>query len=451
MQANETSFQEQRHKKGISIAVSGDSIQKLSKHQYRVKSQTGSGWYEVTTTPDADVWSCSCPDFCYNLTRKDDKRCKHIISVLTLQTTLERELHIEKLEVPKICPQCNSTEIVKNGLRIVQNNVRRQRYSCKQCNYKFSFHESGFSGMRFSPKIITETLNLFMSGMSYRKISRHIKAVHDVKVSHVSVYEWFVKYTEVIRDYVNSLMPELGEVWSLDEMMINVKDTEKMKRKGFYDWVWTIIDPKTRFVIATEVSKRREIKDARSIVAKGKAVSKPNYVITGSYEQAIRKELDARKTAHIKTKSLSDGFQNRPIERYHNEIRETLKARRGLGNDESTQRYADAYKDYHNFARPHTGLDGKTPAEASGIDLELGHDKIKDLITKGAASKSNFASQLGKRIEKVNISNERDCIKVYCKGWVEKQTWREINDILRINGFAWLSNGKDSCWLKPTS
>ena len=127
-------------------------------------------------------------------------------------------------------------------------------------------------------------------------------------------------------------------------------------------------------------------------------------------------------------------FQNRPIERYHNEIRETLKARRGLGNDESTQRYADAYKDYHNFARPHSGLNVMTPVEAAGIDLGLGHDRIKDLITKGAEAKRNFAVQLGKRIEKVSISNEKDCIKVHCKRWVEKQTRREINDILWING-----------------
>lgn len=51
----------------------------------------------------------------------------------------------------------------------------------------------------------------------------------------------------------------------------------------------------------------------------------------------------------------------------------------------------------------------------------------------------------------MNIVNEKDCIKVYCKGWVEKQTWGEINDILRINDFAWLSNGKDSCWIKMMS
>ena len=36
--------------------------------------------------------------------------------------------------------------------------------------------------------------------------------------------------------------------------------------KGFHDWLWSIIDPKTRFLIATEVSKKREIADARKLL-----------------------------------------------------------------------------------------------------------------------------------------------------------------------------------------
>jgi len=289
-----------------------------------------------------------------------------------------------------------------------------------------------------------------MSGMSLRNIARHIKATHDLEVSHGAIADWSKKYMALIKEYADSLVPELSDVWSLDEAMVNVKDTKKTG-KGFYDWLWTIIDPKTRFVIATQISKRREIADARVIIAKGKETSQPNYVITDSlrtYEQAIRKEFDSRRVAHIKTNVIKDGFQNRPIERYHNEIREKLKAKRGLGNDESAQRFADNYRTYRNFVRPHEGLDNVTPAETSGIDLELGHDKIKDLTTKSVESKGNFATQLGKRIEKVNIVNERDSIKVTCKGWMEKQTWREINDILKLSGFNWLSNGKDSCWLK---
>ncbi len=96
-----------------------------------------------------------------------------------------------------------------------------------------------------------------------------------------------------------------------------------------------------------------------------------------------------------------------------------------------------------NYVRPHTGLENSiTPAEASGINLGLGHDKIKDLITKSVESKGNFAVHLRKRLEKVKIVNEMDCIKVIPKGWMEKPIWRDINDILKLSAFSWLFNGK---------
>ena len=218
--------------------------------------------------------------------------------------------------------------------------------------------------------------------------------------------------------------------------------------------MWSIIDPKTRFLIATEVSKKREISDARKIIASGKKIvsQNPNYVLIdclNSYQEAIRKEFE-NKTAHIKTKSLKDGFVNRPIERYHNEIREKLKARRGLGNDESDQDFVELLKINHNFTKLHQGLDGKTPAEIAGIDLNLGQDKYLDWI-KQAGTKVNFVNNLGKRINKVSIVNEGDSIKISPKGWIDKSIWREINDILKLHKFSWLSNGKDSCWMKMLS
>lgn len=75
---------------------------------------------------------------------------------------------------------------------------------------------------------------------------------------------------------------------------------------------------------------------------------------------------------YIKTKSLSEGFENRPVERYHNELRSTVKARRGLGNDKSAQKFVDIARIHHNFIRPHTGLpNNMTPAEAAGLALKL--------------------------------------------------------------------------------
>jgi hypothetical protein len=210
----------------------------------------------------------------------------------------------------------------------------------------------------------------------------------------------------------------------------------------------------------TEVSKRREETDAKTIFKSGKKKTEfnPSFVITDSlktYEPAFRKEFNVRKTAHVKTKSIQDGFANRPIERYHNEVRAILKTKRGLGNDTSAQEFADAQRIHHNFCRPHTGLpNGITPAQASGIDLDLGVNKIKALIEKSAEAKQesrsdhNIEVQLGKRVEHVNIFRERDCISVKSKTRIGKPVWKEINDILTVNGFAWLENGKESEWIK---
>ncbi len=80
---------------------------------------------------------------------------------------------------------------------------------------------------------------------------------------------WVRKYTQLMKEYVDKLIPEYQEVWSVDEMMLNVKGTEPMG-KDYYSWMWSIILPQTEFVIATEISKRPETKDAKKIFAVNK-------------------------------------------------------------------------------------------------------------------------------------------------------------------------------------
>lgn len=439
----------------INMILDVNNITKLSQNHFVVKSQSLKGIrYTVKKIPNQDIWTCQCDDFMYRLTRKDDKHCKHIQCCIILKDTLQQQNKIEKIESPKICPRCNYTKIRRNGFRIIRGNIRRQRFSCRQCKYQFSQNENSLTMVHANPKIISESLNLVMSGMSYRNTARHIQVSHGIKISHVSVLNWIQKFTYIIKEYVESFYPELGDVWSLDEMDLNVKDTQYIKRKGFHEWLWSIIDPKTRFLIATEVSKKREIADARKIISSGKnrITENPNYIITdslASYGEAIREEFKNR-TAHIKTQSIREGFVNRPIERYHNSIRENLKARRGLGNKKSAQTFSELLKINHNYVRPHMGLKGKTPAEIAGIDLHLGDDKYLDLIKLATAKKKEYdiIPQLGKRIELVEIINEKDSIRVVQKDWIKKHTWREINDILHLNGFVWLSNDDDSCWIK---
>lgn len=50
---------------------------------------------------------------------------------------------------------------------------------------------------------------------------------------------------------------------------------------------------------------------------------------------------------------------------------------------------------YHNFVRPHMSLEGKTPAELAGIQVE-GKNKWLTLIRNAEASRSNSSNANGK-------------------------------------------------------
>jgi transposase len=60
-----------REKRGKAIANQGDQIKKVNDHAFKVKSQSGSGFYEVKATPNG--MTCNCPDFVYR-----GGKCKHI-------------------------------------------------------------------------------------------------------------------------------------------------------------------------------------------------------------------------------------------------------------------------------------------------------------------------------------------------------------------------------------
>ena len=89
-------------------------------------------------------------------------------------------------------------------------------------------------------------------------------------------------------------------------------------------------------------------------------------IIAGALTEATLNKIDVSKkytftnfdkvSLSSSSKSLSEGFANRPIERWHNEIRVLTKTRRGLGNNKSAQVYMDLARINHNYCRPHFGL-----------------------------------------------------------------------------------------------
>jgi putative transposase len=65
------------------------------------------------------------------------------------------------------------------------------------------------------------------------------------------------------------------------------------------------------------------------------------------------------------------------MERLNGEIRDRERVMRSLKNPETP--ILTGYQLFHNYIRPHMGLNGKTPAELCGIQVE-GENKWLTLI-----------------------------------------------------------------------
>jgi len=75
---------------------------------------------------------------------------------------------------------------------------------------------------------------------------------------------------------------------------------------------------------------------------------------------------------------------NNKMERLNGEFRDREKVMRGVKKEDSVM--FDGYQIYHNYIRPHMGLNGKTPAEKCGIDIK-GNNKWITLIQNSVKQK----------------------------------------------------------------
>ncbi len=77
-------------------------------------------------------------------------------------------------------------------------------------------------------------------------------------------------------------------------------------------------------------------------------------------------------------------MNNNKMERFNGEVRDREKVMRGLKKTDTP--ILSGYQIFHNYIREHEGLDGKTPAEACGIEVE-GQNKWITLIQNASVSR----------------------------------------------------------------
>jgi hypothetical protein len=107
-----------------------------------------------------------------------------------------------------------------------------------------------------------------------------------------------------------------------------------------------------------------------------------------AYHEAYLKEFYTMKkegrTEHIRHITIQGDRNNNKMERLNGEIRDREKVMRGLKKPETP--IIPGYQIYHNYLRPHEALDGKTPAEACGIEVQ-GENKWITLIQRSSEEK----------------------------------------------------------------
>ncbi|MBI4009689.1 MAG: DDE-type integrase/transposase/recombinase [Candidatus Aenigmarchaeota archaeon] len=356
--------------RGYAIISKGDTPKQINKETYEVPSQSGNGVYTITKNGS---WKCTCPDF--DARQKD---CKHIHAVklsVELKERVRRDnLKFEEKEKPN-CAYCKSPDIFKRGVRYCKDRAK-QRYECNKCGKSF-IEEKDFQKMKGNAKVTTLMLDLYFKGISYRKISDHLKQFYDLEINASNIIRRIQKYSKIINDYVRTLKPEVSDLWRTDEM--------KIQAGGKWKWLWNVMDNDTKYMITQKVTDKRRIWDSVKVLneAKEKAQREPAFLITDGcvpYIESIKRTLGS--TNHIRLTSIRDKRTNNNVmERLNGTIRERLKVMRGLQDRESAEVMTSAFVNYYNHIKIHSVL-GTTPAIKAGIKMELEGNRWLSLLKK---------------------------------------------------------------------
>jgi putative transposase len=303
-------------------------------------------------------------------------KCKHIYAVevsFELREQVKKEIIIQPI-TSLACSYCNSERIVKKAIR--RNKYGSiQRYLCKDCGRRFSFN-IGFEKMHVTPQMITSAMQLYFTGESFRNVKRFLE-LQGVKVSHVAVYKWIGKYVVLMEKYLQKITPNVSSAWRTDELYLKVR--------GDMKYLYALMDDETRFWIAQQILDTKYTANINPLFKKGRDIAgkRPNTLISDgapNFNDAFKKEFYTKanpKTRHIKHIRLQGDHNNNKMERFNGEVRDREKVMRGLKKVNTP--ILSGYQIYHNYMRQHEGLDGKTPAEACGIQI-VGGNKWKTLI-----------------------------------------------------------------------
>lgn len=293
-----------------------------------------------------------------------------------------------------ICPKCKSKEVIKRGIIQTDNREKTQRYGCKTCHNRFVL-DTPYFRMRNKEQIITQTIDMYYSGMSFRKIADHLVRFFPKGVHYSTIYRWIIKYVPIMENFTEQQGIKAGYMLQGDE--VEYKRRASAKQRGVREEFFIdIIDMDSRYIVASDYAKDRTTPTLNKVYrnAKRKVGNLVKVISTDGlvgYPRVIKKTFGYNphatrnpKVIHQVIKSDSGGF-NYKIERFHNTLRERTKVMRGFhGCITSAQTLLKGFEIYYNWVRNHQSLDGSSPSDVAVPTIQL-QDKNRwlELIQRG--------------------------------------------------------------------
>jgi putative transposase len=258
------------------------------------------------------------------------------------------------------CKYCGGANLVLYGKQ-----KDKQQWWCKDCKRKFSGTMS-LPRMRSEVSHVGSAVQEYYNGMSLNAICRNIDQQYGYKPNNSTIYRWVDEFTDRAIKETKDIHPKVGDTWICDETVIKVG--------GVNYWFWDCIDADTRFLLASRMVTTRGTRDARALMelAEERAGKTPKVVVTDQ----LRSYLDGIELAFgSNTKHKLGGpfnLENNTnlIERFQGSLKDRTKILRGLKKPDTARHFLEGWLVHYNFFRPHSSLNGKTPAEKAGVKFQ---------------------------------------------------------------------------------
>jgi len=266
-------------------------------------------------------------------------------------------------------------------VRSVTNNIVNLK------NIHNSYHTLGL--------VLTFTINL---GLSSRVTRNALKGIFDITVSHQTIINYVNSAAGHLSRFIDSNNPAPLKTCAADETYIIVD--------GKWNYTWFVIDSKTRAICGYNLSQRRDVQPALSLLydcfgQPGDQKSYPDLVTDGNpsydaavmaYNHSIQNETSKlTKRTVIGLKNLDEEASEyrsfkQLVERLNRTYKYHTRPRAGFKTFDGAVALTTLFVAFYNFMRPHTARHQSPPVSLESLrEHHLMPDKWVALLKQAAA------------------------------------------------------------------